>query len=113
MPHGVHSTAQTAFRIPEGLLARLKNATARHGLTMTDIVIAGTAAELDRLDGITTSADRAEPVSPPPAAITFTAPLDSPNARIALSGRDDPDCPHPKARINKGLCGACGTYVGR
>jgi hypothetical protein len=22
------------------------------------------------------------------------------------------DCPHPKARINKGLCGACGTYVG-
>jgi hypothetical protein len=24
----------------------------------------------------------------------------------------DGDCPHPKARINKGLCGACGTYVG-
>lgn len=22
------------------------------------------------------------------------------------------DCPHPPARINKGLCGACGTYVG-
>jgi hypothetical protein len=22
------------------------------------------------------------------------------------------DCPHPKARINKGLCCACGTYVG-
>jgi len=22
------------------------------------------------------------------------------------------DCPHPKARVNKGLCGACGTYVG-
>ena len=21
-------------------------------------------------------------------------------------------CPHPKARILKGLCGACGTYVG-
>ena len=21
-------------------------------------------------------------------------------------------CLHPKARINKGLCGACGTYVG-
>lgn len=23
------------------------------------------------------------------------------------------DCPHPKARVNKGLCGACGTYVGK
>jgi hypothetical protein len=22
-------------------------------------------------------------------------------------------CPHPKARIHKGLCGACGTYVGK
>jgi hypothetical protein len=22
------------------------------------------------------------------------------------------DCPHPPARINKGLCGACGTNVG-
>jgi hypothetical protein len=21
-------------------------------------------------------------------------------------------CPHPKSRVNKGLCGACGTYVG-
>lgn len=23
------------------------------------------------------------------------------------------DCPHPPARINKGLCSACGTYVGK
>lgn len=22
------------------------------------------------------------------------------------------DCPHPKARVNKGLCGACGHNVG-
>jgi hypothetical protein len=22
------------------------------------------------------------------------------------------DCPHPKARVHKGLCGACGTNVG-
>jgi hypothetical protein len=28
--------------------------------------------------------------------------------RAAANG----DCPHPKARINKGLCGACGTNVG-
>ena len=29
-----------------------------------------------------------------------------------LESRDRTGCPHPKARINKGLCGACGTYVG-
>lgn len=23
------------------------------------------------------------------------------------------DCPHPKARVNKGLCGACGHNVGQ
>lgn len=22
------------------------------------------------------------------------------------------DCPHPRARVHKGLCGACGTNVG-
>jgi hypothetical protein len=27
--------------------------------------------------------------------------------RAAANG----DCPHPKARINKGLCGACGVSV--
>lgn len=24
----------------------------------------------------------------------------------------DGNCPHPPKRVNKGLCGACGTYVG-
>jgi hypothetical protein len=32
-------------------------------------------------------------------------------ARAARHQRED-DCPHPKARIHKGLCGACGTNVG-
>jgi hypothetical protein len=51
MPHGVHNTAQTAFRLPESLLARLKESAKRHGQTMTDIVVRGIEAELDRLDG--------------------------------------------------------------
>jgi hypothetical protein len=32
-----------------------------------------------------------------------------------LGDRDappEPECPHPKARIVKGLCNACGSYVG-
>jgi hypothetical protein len=27
------------------------------------------------------------------------------------SASADTDCPHPKARVNKGLCGACGQHV--
>jgi hypothetical protein len=42
---------------------------------------------------------RFDPGSPPP----------QPKARPAAA---QGNCPHPKARINKGLCGACGTYVG-
>ena len=122
MPHGVHNTVQTAFRIPEGLLASLKDEAGREGVTATAYLLAAIQEKLARSGhGITTTPEPAEPVSPPPRkprqpkaapAATITAPLDSPNARIALSGRDDPDCPHPKARINKGLCGACGTNVG-
>jgi hypothetical protein len=38
MPHGVHTTRQTAFRLPEGLLAWLRDQAGREGVTMTDIV---------------------------------------------------------------------------
>ncbi|HEV2255380.1 MAG TPA: hypothetical protein VGS06_19540 [Streptosporangiaceae bacterium] len=34
--------------------------------------------------------------------------------RSVLDERDaGQDCLHPPARVHKGLCGACGTYVGR
>lgn len=38
-------------------------------------------------------------------------------ARLTQGTDTDPtedagDCPHPKARVLKGLCNACGTYVG-
>jgi predicted DNA-binding protein len=49
-PRGVHKTAQTAFRLPPALLARLKTTADRHGETMTDIVTRAVTAELDRLD---------------------------------------------------------------
>jgi len=34
------------------------------------------------------------------------------HAGLPAQPADDEECPHPKARINKGLCGNCGTYVG-
>jgi hypothetical protein len=83
--HGVHNSNQTAFRFPPGVLPRLKARAEAEGRTMTAIVV---GLVTGYLDGITTSGARAQ-----------AQPADS-------------DCPHPKARINKGLCGACGTYVG-
>ena len=40
------------------------------------------------------------------------AALVSPGRPPVLMGRPSAaDCPHPKARVHKGLCGACGTNV--
>jgi hypothetical protein len=39
MPHGIHTTRQTAFRLPEGLLAWLREQAEREDRTMTEIVI--------------------------------------------------------------------------
>jgi predicted DNA-binding protein len=49
-PRGVHALKQTAFRLPPGLLARLKTTAGQRGETMTDIVSRAVTAELDRLD---------------------------------------------------------------
>ena len=49
----------------------------------------------------------AERQRPPAGSIDRAAEVVRQNRRAANG-----DCPHPKARINKGLCGACGTYVG-
>jgi predicted DNA-binding protein len=38
MPHGVHKKDQTAFRLPESLLAWLRDYAKRQSRTMTDIV---------------------------------------------------------------------------
>jgi hypothetical protein len=46
-------------------------------------------------------ADRRRTSRPfPPPDPVFTPPLERPERA---------DCPHPKARVHKGLCGACGT----
>lgn len=50
----------------------------------------------------------AERQRPPPAAHTDRQAAYAEQNRAARNG----DCPHPPARVNKGLCGACGTHVG-
>ena len=39
MPHGEHLLRQTGFRLPEGLLAWLREQAEREGRTMTAVVI--------------------------------------------------------------------------
>jgi len=55
MPHGVHSTRQTAFRLPEGLLAWLRAQAGREGdgRTMTDIVQRALERERERCQDTT------------------------------------------------------------
>jgi len=67
MPRGVHFTAQTAFRLPEGLLASLKGAAAEDERTMTDCVSEAIGEWLDRRNGITT---RVTTVPEPAAAVS-------------------------------------------
>jgi hypothetical protein len=66
--HGVHAARQTAFRLPEGLLAWLKEQAGREGdkVTMTAIAERALERERERCEGITTSAAPAAAVSPPP-----------------------------------------------
>lgn len=109
MAHGVHAKDQTAFRFPPGVLPRLKAQAEAEGRTMTDIVV---SLVTGYLDGITTSATPAKPVSPPRARRA----REDPTPVVTFVAAEEPQpasCPHPKARINKGLCGACGTHVGK
>src|ERR1035441_3091259 len=56
--HGVHAARQTAFRLPEGLLAWLKEQAGREGdkVTMTAIAERALERERERCEGINTSA---------------------------------------------------------
>ena len=113
MPHGVHAKDQTAFRLDPDLRARLKARAEKDGQSMTDIAARGITAELDRLDGITTSAVQADPVSPPRArkpravpAVSFVAAEDE---QPKQAGKN---CTHRNMRMTKGICPDCHQPVG-
>lgn len=55
---------------------------------------------------------RGEPASPA-VPVAEPAVKAAPRSRKAARGvTADVQCAHPRARVQKGLCGACGTYVG-
>ncbi len=53
---------------------------------------------------------RPRSAAPSAGTAVFTAPGEEPVVSQPVPERVA--CPHPRARVNKGLCGACGTYVG-
>ena len=82
-----HAKDQLNIRVPADFLARLKEAAKRPGQTQTDIVVRGTAAELDRLDGIAA-----------PAPAVFVAAED-----------EQPQQAAPRAHALNCKCGICKT----
>ncbi len=85
---------RTSLYIPADLTAAA-GAAKKAGRTLTDVLRSGFAAEGFTDSPVTRDelrADLAEALAPILAAL-------------------QPPCPHPKARIFKGLCGACGQHV--
>ena len=102
MPHDVHAKPQANFRLDPALLARLKDGAKRHGQTQADIVARGTAAELDRLDGIAITDAGYTPV---PAEPVFLAAGDE---QPQQAGKN---CKHRGMKLGKGVCPDCKEWV--
>ena len=86
------------------LSSELATAWKASGRSLTDLVRAGLAADTEPIEATLRRVIREEIAALPLAA-------DLPLGRPSRSGADAGECPHPKARVIKGLCGACGTNV--
>ena len=57
-------------------------------------------------------AERPDPARPRRAAPRLPSEAEKDAARTIGRRMNGEQCPHPKARVIKGYCGACGTHVG-
>jgi hypothetical protein len=102
-----HKTAPKAVRMPDGLLAWYEQHAAATGRPVNAALVAALTEYRTQHEGGSTT------VAAAPRQGTTTAPAPAPVAAVQHQPqRAGKNCPHPRARINKGLCGACGTYVG-
>ena len=79
---------------------------AEQGETVTDVLVRALTVYIQ---GVAPAP--AQAVYTPPSAVH--APAGSPGSppgRVPF--REPPPCPHPKARVHKNFCGACGSHVG-
>jgi hypothetical protein len=98
-----------SFRVEAPLWQAAMARAKREGVTVTDVLTSALATYV---------AGEASPVytapAPAPPAV-YTAPPARPAVYTAPRREPGPaQCPpHPSARVHKGLCGACGTNVGK
>ena len=81
--------------------------------TPAEAAIIDTArGEVNRSEWLRTVALAAagSPVNLPVGAHAPAGRTGSPPGRVPF--REPPPCPHPKARVHKNFCGACGSRVG-
>lgn len=98
-----HKTQPKAVRLPPGLLPRVEAAAAADGASVNSFIVAAIEEKLDRRGSdSTTPPATARKGATTPASV-------SPQRHVVGAAAD---CPHPKARVIKGFCGACGTSVG-
>lgn len=88
--------------MPDGLEAWYVEQAAVQGEAVNGLIVAALEEYRERCGGATTTSAHAGSGS--------TAPAPPATFKPAATGRTQ--CPHPPARVHKGLCGACGTYVG-
>lgn len=105
-----HKTTPKAVRMPDGLEARVETAAEADGASVNGFIVAAIEEKLRRRGSGSTA-----PAAPVKRGSTTRKPREAPAPAARFVAAEKPEsatCPHPKARINKGLCGACGTYVG-
>ena len=111
MPRGVHKNPMLGWNPPAELSAWAREEAGRRSVALSTILTEALSEYRAKHQGAPVTPPRARKVREDAAARTALRDGDW----GPLAGELDAAleaCPHPKARINKGLCGACGTNVG-
>ena len=93
----------TNIRIPPDLKAAAAAKARSEYRTLTDVVVRALRAYVGAGPAAADVHAPAEPFGP-------FSPV--PVLQPVSVGAEPRDCPHPKGRVLKGLCGACGQHVG-
>jgi hypothetical protein len=96
-------------RVSDDLWDAARRCAEAEGETMTAVIVSSLRSYVEMVMAESAAAAPA-PAARPGAPLLIPAP---PAVAPEPAGRRQPGpCPHPQARVHKGLCGACGTYVG-
>ena len=104
-----HKHTPIPFRPPEGDRSWLQAYAEATGMAVNAVLVAALGEYRARHGGSTPV------VSPPPSGATTqpggTTTTKPPQPQHKRQSRHTEPCPHPRARVIKGLCGNCGTNV--